>query len=161
MPRVAFDLDNTLVRGGFDFPVQKPTRSWIPDLFIQEQLRVGTPELFSFCKRNGWETWIYTSSYRSAAHIRFLFWAYGVRLDGIVNQATHDKFVNVKSVKFPPSFGIDLLIDDSEFIFNEGIKLGYPVLLVSPKCQSWLPLLKNQLTTFFVKAGKGLAEQCV
>ena len=47
-------------------------------------------------------------------------WLHGIRLDGIVNQARHDREVPARSTKHPPHFGIDLLIDDSEGVRLEG-----------------------------------------
>ena len=60
-------------------------------LLNYEPLRHGIKELTDSCRRHDWEVWVYTTSYRSAWRIRKLFWLYGIRLDGVVNQQRHDR----------------------------------------------------------------------
>lgn len=57
--------------------------------------------------------WVYTTSYRSAGYIRRLFWLHGIRLAGVVNQTRHEREVRVRATKYPPQFGIELLVDNS------------------------------------------------
>jgi phosphoserine phosphatase len=64
--RLAFDLDNTLIRCGSDFPLEKPQRRILARLLSNEQLRHGIKELTDFCRQCGWEVWVYTTSYRGA-----------------------------------------------------------------------------------------------
>ena len=64
--RIAFDLDNTLIRCGHDFPLEKPQRHIWAKLLSNEQLRDETKELTDYCRQRGWEVWVYTTSYRSA-----------------------------------------------------------------------------------------------
>ena len=130
--RLAFDLDNTLIRCGHDFPLATPQRRILARLLGNEQLREGTKELTDCCRQRGWEVWVYTTSYRSAWHIRRLFWLHGIRLDGVVNQQRHNREVRARCTKHPPSFGIDLLIDDSEGVRIESERHVFRVLVVAP-----------------------------
>ncbi len=135
--RLAFDLDNTLIRCGYDFPLATPQWRILAWLLSNEQLRHGIKELTDFCRQRGWEVWVYTTSYRSVWRIRRLFWLHGIRLDGVVNQQRHDREVRVRCTKHPPSFGIDLLIDDSEGVRIEGERPGFRVLVVAPEDKLW------------------------
>lgn len=135
--RLAFDLDNTLIRCGHDFPLATPQRNLWARLLGNEQLRHGIKELTDHCRQQGWEIWVYTTSYRSAWRIRRLFWLHGIRLDGVVNQQRHDREVLARCTKHPPSFGIDLLIDDSEGVRMEGERYGFRVLVVAPDDAQW------------------------
>lgn len=58
--RIAFDLDNTLIRCGYDFPLEKPRHRIWAKLLGGEQLRQGTKEITEHCRRQGWEVWVYT-----------------------------------------------------------------------------------------------------
>ena len=145
--RVAFDLDNTLIRNDFDFPLAEATRPVLRKLLGTELLRLGVRELFNFCRQRRWEVWIYTTSYRSSFYIRKLLWVYGLRVDGIVNQARHTKHVRVRSTKHPPTFGIDVLIDDSRGVLLEGQRFGFPVIQVDPDDAGWVESVQAQLLT--------------
>jgi len=148
--RLAFDLDNTLIRCGYGFPLEVPRRNWWARLLGNEGLRQGITELAADCQRRGWEVWVYTISHRSAWHIRRLFWLHGIRLDGIVNQQRHGREVRARCTKHPPSFGIDLLIDDAEGVRLEGERYGFRVLVVRPEDGKWVEKVK-------VAVGKSVA----
>jgi hypothetical protein len=61
------------------------------------------------------ELWVYTTSYRSPRSLRGWFRCLGVPLAGVVNQARHERVVGRQGPsKYPPAFGIDLHVDDSE-----------------------------------------------
>jgi hypothetical protein len=135
--RVAFDLDNTLIRSEVDFPLALPRYRFLARLLGHEALRAGTVELAEYCRQQGWEVWVYTTSYRSAGYIRRLFWLHGIPLAGVVNQARHDREVTVRSTKYPPQFGIDLLLDDSEGVRLEGQRYGFEVLVIDPTDADW------------------------
>lgn len=143
--RIAFDLDNTLIRGEHDFALETPTRRLWARLLGRESLRAGIVELANYCQRQGWEVWVYTTSYRSAGYIRRLFWLHGIRLAGVVNQARHDREVRVRSTKYPPQFGIDLLVDDSEGVRLEGERHGFETLVISPTDMEWAAKVKARL----------------
>jgi hypothetical protein len=80
---------------------------------------------------------VYTTSYRSVWRIRRLFWLHGIRLDGVVNQQRHNREVQARCSKHPPTFGIDLLVDDSEGVRLEGERHGFRVVVVQPKDTQW------------------------
>ena len=146
--RLAFDLDNTLIRCGHDFPLATPQRRILARLLSSEHLRNGIKELTDYCHQHGWQVWVYTTSYRSAWRIRRLFWLHGIKLNGVVNQQRHDHEVQVRCTKHPPSFGIDLLIDDSECVRIEGERHGFRVLVVSPEDVEWANKVQNALELF-------------
>ena len=81
--KIAFDLDNTLIRSEYDFELDKPSYTWLAYLLGGEKLRKGTKELIHFCQKQGWEVWVYTTSYRGIWYIRKIFCNYlvGVYFD--------------------------------------------------------------------------------
>lgn len=143
--RLAFDLDNTLIRCGHDFPLEQPQRRRWAMLLNHEPLRHGIQALVADCRRRGWEVWVYTTSYRSAWRIQRLFWLHGIRLDGVVNQQRHDREVSARCTKHPPSFGIDVLVDDSEGVRIEGERHGFRVLVVAPEDEQWAAKVRAAL----------------
>lgn len=145
--RIAFDLDNTLIRCNFNFPLEHPQRRWWARVVRGEDLRQGIQETASFCRRHNHELWVYTTSYRSIWSIRLLFWLHGIWLHGVVNQQRHNREVRVRCSKHPPGFGIDLLIDDSEGVRLEGERLGFRVLVVSPEDANWVAKVQQEISS--------------
>ncbi|WP_125916734.1 hypothetical protein [Hymenobacter coccineus] len=143
--RIAFDLNNTLIRCGYDFPLERPRRSKLARLLSSEGFRKGVVELAEYCRQQGWEVWVYTTSYRSNWHIRQLFWLHGIGLDDEVNQQRHSREVAVRCMKHPPSFRIDLLIDDSEGVRIEAERHGFQMLVVAPDDEHWAQKVKAAL----------------
>jgi hypothetical protein len=143
--RVAFDLDNTLIRNDFAFPLAQARWPILQWLLQTEALRLGVSELFAFCRQRRWEVWIYTTSYRSPFYIRKLLWVYGLRADGIINQTRHTKYVQVRSTKHPPTFGITVLIDDSRGVHLEGQRFDFPVIQIDPDNADWVATIQTQL----------------
>jgi len=143
--RVAFDLDNTLIRNDFNFPLALAQWPFLQKLLQTESLRLGVRELFAFCQNRGWEVWIYTTSYRSPLYIRKMLWVYGLRADGIVNQTRHTQQVRVKSTKHPPTFGIQVVLDDSRGVQVEGERFGFSVIQIDPQDAGWVETVQSQL----------------
>lgn len=143
--RLAFDLDNTLIRCGHAFPLEMPQRRILARLLGSEPLREGTQELVKHCRQRGWEVWVYTTSYRSVWRIQRLFWLHGIRLYGVVNQQQHDREARARCTKHPPSFGIDLLIDASEGVRIEDERHGFRVLVVAPEDANWTEKVRAAL----------------
>ena len=138
--RIAFDLDDTLVRTGSSLKTEPPPLGWLANLVISEPLREGTSSLLKELKAQGWQIWVYTSSFRSRAMVRLNFLAYGIPLGGVVNQDVHDQTMEKmgkKLLKYPPAFGIDLLVDDSVAVYDEGRTEGYEVVLIDPSDPEW------------------------
>lgn len=86
--------------------------------------------------------WIYTSSGRTAFRIRLWLLLHGIRIDGVVNEERHRRelaryrFSRLPS-KYPPAFGIDLHVDDSEGVQMEGEEHGFRVVVVHPDDENW------------------------
>lgn len=134
--RIAFDLDGTLVpMFAGQFPAHCAGWTWAWPL--REPLRSNAPALMRGLRADGHDLWIYTSSLRSPARIRGLFLAHGVRLDGVVNALRHAGATDGRASKYPPAFGIDLLIDDAEGVALEGTRHGFRVPQVLPGDDAW------------------------
>jgi hypothetical protein len=137
--KIAFDLDGTLIPApGAPMAVERPR--WPARLISAESLRAGAPRLLRALRRRGHEVWIYTTSLRSAARLRLWFSLFGVRLDGVVTQATHAAVIAeipLTASKYPPAFGIDLLVDDAAGVALEGRRFGFAVLILSEDDTSW------------------------
>jgi hypothetical protein len=141
--RVAFDLDGTLIPEEFAFPTEAPARplSWL----APEPLRLGAPRLLRDLRRSGREIWAYTTSLRSPRAIRWLFRCHGVRLDGVVNRETHERTPQYprRCSKYPPAFGIGLLVDNDEGVAIEGAHYGFRVLIVAPGDPRWADAVRS------------------
>jgi len=144
--RLAFDLDNMLIRCGHNFPLEVTRRNWCARLLGNADLRQGITELAAACQRRGCEVWVYTTSHRSAWHIQQLFWLHGIRLDGIINQQRHGREARASCTKHPPSFGIDLVVDDAEGVRLEGERYGFRVLVVKLEDEQWAEKVKVAAT---------------
>jgi hypothetical protein len=146
--KIAFDLDDTLIPGSRGMPCEPTVPwSWLRPWF-NEPLRRGTRHLLAERTRSGWDVWIYTTSYRDPLYLRIWFLLLGVRLGGVVNQAIHDRVLAGKLAefkrngryppsKYPPAFGIDLLVDDLEGVRLEGKQYGFAVVRVAPDDPDW------------------------
>jgi hypothetical protein len=141
--RIAFDLDDTLIPGAFPFPTERPT---LPARLLGgEPLRLGTVGLVRELRRRGCDVWVYTTSLRSPFSVRLLFLCYGLRLGGVVNADTRAHALRLRGQapgprhcsKYPPTFAIDLLVDDLEGVRLEGEQFGFRVLRVAPEDDGW------------------------
>lgn len=145
--RIAFDLDNTLIRCGYDFPVHYSNYTLLMKMCRLEQLREGTLQLMRELKEEGNEIWIYTTSFRSTTYIRLLFLLHGINLNGIVNQWVHNRKVkrtNKNCSKYPPAFNIDLLIDDQEGVHMESLQYNFKMIWVKPDQRNWAAFVKEE-----------------
>ena len=135
--RVSLDVDDTLVCSPSvpsEQSVSYPWRFW-----YNEPLRRGTNTLLGELMRRRCEIWVYTTSHRSSFYLRGWFACLGVRLDGAVNQARRDRVVGRQGPsKYPPAFGIDLHVDDSEGVALEGERHQFAVVVVSPDDPDWV-----------------------
>jgi hypothetical protein len=134
--RISFDVDDTLVCGP-----AVPTEQFVPwwkRWWYPEPLRRGTRALMQQLQAGGHQLWIYTTSYRPARYLRGWFRSFGVPLFGVVNQARHEQVVGRQGPsKYPPAFGIDLHVDDSEGVGEEGEIHRFSVAVVSPDDLEW------------------------
>jgi hypothetical protein len=139
--RISFDVDDTLVCHP-DVPAEQFVpwwrRPWYP-----ERLRRGTRGLMRALLARRCTLWIYTTSYRSPRYLRRWFRSFGIPLEGVVNQAIHDRVIKRSAYpgyppsKYPPAFGIDLHIDDSDGVALEGRQFRFNVLVVAPGDVTW------------------------
>ncbi len=86
---------------------------------------------------------------------------YGIRVDGVVNderqcrELAGRRFPRVPS-KYPPAFGIDLHIDDSEGVRMEGEMHGFQVVVIRPCDESWTEKVLDAVTA--CRLTMGLSE---
>lgn len=145
--RIAFDLDGTLIEAGFAFPTIKKQPKFLLDLCGIESLREGTVELMHFFQAQGDEIWVYTTSFRHTLYIRVLFGLHGIYVKGVINQAVHNQRIKQRTEwprcsKYPPAFGIDLLIDDQEGVKMEAERYGFRMIWVKPQEAKWVEQIK-------------------
>src|SRR5262245_26881609 len=134
--RISFDVDDTLVCDP-SVPTEQLVRWWSRWRY-RELLRRGTRDLMRELAGGGHELWIYTTSYRPPRYLRGWFGSVGVRLSGVVNQHRHELIVGRRGPsKYPPAFGIDLHVDDSEGVGEEGRRHQFGVVVVSPSDLDW------------------------
>lgn len=141
--RIAFDLDQTLIPWDNEFPVEPSVPLPLLAALFKEPLRQGTVGLLRQLQAQGCELWVYTISTRSSAYLRTWFLLFGIRIGGVINGHRHAtearltpyRFPNC--TKYPPAFGIDLLVDDSAAVMEEGRRYGFPVLHIAPEDMDW------------------------
>lgn len=139
--RVSFDLDEVLF-------VSPATHKTEPELrfpfnrIYKERLRLGTAELIPELQEQGFEVWVYTSSYRTEKYIRRLFRHYGVRFDGIVNAQRHEREVQAGRrdplpQKLPNRYRISLHVDDEAVVAAYGKEYGFDVYQLNAQDDEW------------------------
>jgi hypothetical protein len=134
--RVSFDVDDTLVCG-HQVPAERLV-PWRGRWLYPESLRQGTRSLMGELLRRVCELWIYTTSYRPSRYLRGWFRSFGIPIRDVVNQDRHEQVVGLRGPsKYPPAFGIDLHVDDSEGVAEEGRSHGFDVVVVSPGDLDW------------------------
>lgn len=140
--RISFDVDDTLVLHGLDTPPERGRFPAFVHRWFGEPLRRGTCSLISELRRRGCSVWIYTSSGRTPFDIRLWMFLRGIRIDGVINDERHRRELAGRRLsrlpsKYPPAFGIDLHVDDSEGVLMEGQEHGFRVVVVSPDDEHW------------------------
>lgn len=147
--RVSFDLDEVI----FVSPITHKTEPPLvfPFNFIfKERLRLGTPALISELQKEGFEVWIYTSSFRSERYIKTLFGLYKIKFDGIVNGDRHMREVqrNRKETlpnKMPSHYRISLHIDDESIVQTSGKMYGFNVYQLEAQDDDWAEKIMNRV----------------
>lgn len=139
--RVSFDLDEVL----FVYPETHKTE---PELrfpynkIYKERLRLGAPVLINELQKQGFEVWVYTSSFRTVKYIKNLFRHYHVRFDGIINAQRHLKEVQeghneTLPQKLPNRYRISLHIDDEAIVATYGKAYGFNVYQLDADDDEW------------------------
>ena len=139
--RVSFDLDEVLFINPATHKAEPELKFPFNKIFI-ERLRLGTPELIHKLQEEGFDVWIYTSSFRSENYIKTLFFLYHIKLDGIVNGNRHLKEVQGKRKetlpqKMPCKYRISLHIDDEAVILTAGKNYGFNVYQLNAQDDDW------------------------
>ena len=139
--RISFDLDDVLFVDPNLFETENPLPFPLNYVF-PERLRRGTIDLINTLQKEGFEVWVYTSSFRSELYIRSLFRNYGIRFDRIINAPRHLKEVQkdhaqVLPQKVPSHYRIDLHIDDEDVIHQYGRSLGFKTMKVCEPDEAW------------------------
>lgn len=138
---VSFDLDDTLFIDAEEYAAEEKLR--FPYCYLyKERLRLGTIGLMKKITENGIALWIYTTSFRSESYIRSLFRHYGIKLDGVVNGARHQREVQGDKKepmpsKYPSKYRIDLHIDDDISVLQNGRTYGFRVFLMRGDNPEW------------------------
>jgi hypothetical protein len=141
--RISFDIDDTLVCHHPEAACETSKFPLSLTTWAREPLRLGAKELIKELQRRGHDVWIYTSSLRPPLYIRLWLLAHGIRVQGVINQDIHDRTLKrqqrkITPSKFPPAFGIDLHVDDSEGVRMEGEMHGFRVLVITPQEPCWV-----------------------
>ena len=139
--KISFDLDDVLFVSPKDYETEPPLRFPLSRLF-PERLRKGTVQLIHDLQGEGFEVWVYTSSFRADVYIRSLFRHYGVSFDGIINGARHKREIqgnNPKPLpqKMPHQYHISLHIDDEDAVHANGKVYGFRTLKVFEPDPEW------------------------
>lgn len=149
--RVSFDVDDTLV---CNCALTRCEASYVPAFirrWLGEPLRLGSAALIRELRRRGCSVWIYTSSGRTPFYIRRWLLMHGIRVDGVVNSERHHQGLAAHGLarrpsKFPPAFGIDLHVDDSDGVRMEGEAHGFRVVVVRPDDPQWARRVLDAVT---------------
>ncbi len=139
--RVSFDLDEVLFVSPETHEVEPAPRPPF-NRFFPERVRKGAPDLIRTLQKQGFEVWIYTSSYRSERYLRALFRSYGVHFDDIVNAQRHLREVQrdrkqILPQKLPNFYRISLHIDDEDNIHENARRYGFRSMRVCEPDPDW------------------------
>ena len=140
--RISFDIDETLVCRREGVPTESGWGASAARYFFDDPLRLGTRRLFKKLRQLGCDVWIYTTSLRTEQRTRTWLWLHDLAIDGYVNATVHNKTAHSIRTspapsKYPPTFGIELHVDDLEGVRMEGERHGFHVLVVRPDDLDW------------------------
>jgi hypothetical protein len=139
---ISFDIDETLIVFSRGMPVEAGILPGALQRQLIWPLRLGTRALMRELRQQGHRIWIYTSSGRSPFQIRLWLLFHGIAVDGVVNEELHRRALSKRRFdrlpsKYPPAFGIQLHVDDSEGVRMEGLEHGFRVVVVAPEDLHW------------------------
>lgn len=147
--RVSFDLDEVLFVSPITHRIEPEPRFPFNRIF-KERLRLGTPSLVHRMQNEGYDVWIYTSSFRSERYIRLFFKMYGIRFDGIINGQRHLEEVQGENrytmpTKMPSKYRISLHIDDEAIVATYGREYGFNVYELNAQDDEWEEKIMKRL----------------
>ncbi|MBO9565517.1 MAG: hypothetical protein J7621_22255 [Niastella sp.] len=146
---ISFDLDDTLIPGMIQFDTEP--RRWLQRIMGVEKIRKGTKKLIDKLQHEGHSVYIYTTSLRPANRIQRTLRSYGIRVDQIINRTIHEKQLKNRQnlcSKYPPAFGIDVHIDDSEGVGREGQQHRFNTIILSPVVPDWKLFILTSIATY-------------
>jgi len=144
--QISFDLDGTLIPFNNEFETEN--RSFVAKLLGIEPLRKGTQQLFADLKKQGHQIHLYTTSHRKVRTLRIMFWYYCITVGQIINEPRNRRSLkshNIKASKYPPAFGFDIHIDDSEGVGQEGQKFNFRTIIITSKDHNWEEKIINNI----------------
>lgn len=129
-----------------EFRTTKP--EGLSALVYNRALREGTLELMRQLQTEGWEVWVYTLAPLPVARLKLYFALQGVSLGGVVTGQDHASAVRNKrapshSVKHPPAFGIDLMVDDKALTTQAGRQYQFATHQITTKLNWTEPILEQ------------------
>ena len=139
--KVSFDLDEVLFVKPDTYETEPPLRFPYNRLY-PERLRKGTVKLIHDLQEDGFEVWVYTSSFRTTVYIKAQFRHYGVKFDDIVNGYRHREEVQGKRQqpvpqKVPNFYRISLHIDDEDGVVKNAPMYGFRAMQVYDPDDEW------------------------
>jgi hypothetical protein len=137
---IAFDLDGTLIPECGEFPCERV--GVLAEQVFSRQLRVGARALLRELVAGGHTLTIYTLSDRSALRLWLWLQLQGVPVKRVVTGRTHARHVPQKATKWPPTFGIDLLCDDSPEQVESARESGCQALLITNYERDWTAAIR-------------------
>lgn len=96
--RVALDLDEVIFRPD-DYPHLEKALGFPRNLKYKQRIRLGTPALFYYLAKNGYDIWVYAHEYYSIDDIRGFFKGYSVYVDGIITGIGKKQKAELESAK--------------------------------------------------------------
>ena len=138
--RMSFDIDDTLVCRFPGRPNERNRFGFI-GAWLCEPLRQGTCFLVRELRARGSRFGLHDLR-AEPVPIRLWLLLYGIRVDGVVNDARHRREVSRQGLprlpsKYPPALGIDLHLDDSEGVRTEGDEHGFKVVVIRRNDENW------------------------
>lgn len=96
--RVALDLDEVIYRPG-NYPYLEKALGFPRNLKFKQRIRLGTPALFYYLSKKGYDIWVYAHEYYSIDDIRSFFKGYSVYVDGIITGISKKQEADLESAK--------------------------------------------------------------
>ena len=132
---IAFDLDGTLIAECGEFRCTR--QGALAHSLFPHALRVGARELLSELHRAGHTITLYTLSDRAPLKLWLWLRLQGIPVRRVITGRSHAKKLPQHATKWPPTFGIDLLCDDSLEQVESARRSGCSAILVTNRSEDW------------------------